>query len=1018
MLNYRRLLNVLTLPIVLAAMGVAARAQAQAPCPYADIRLDTDQAVDADAICNAAQPWADDGFQVLILLTDYRAESEDDWFAFLDQAEAEAGIRGPDGFDKNALAFEASTATDLSWAYSMTYGELLYDSALDTDDKAIFQIKSQMRTAIAAGDPTRAFVQALATSYEINHPPLEPTKEPRPEPTKETLATSYEAEHRPPSPWVWAVIVVLAIGALGASGYVLTPRVISPAIRRARHRAKLKRYLGALQTRTSNLLTACDQLLKGDTPEETVLYQLFSAYGGGHYDDIHDDVHEWLRRSQEALDDAFDLRQKLLDPTVQKERPLEQMVEDWEMLYVTFVGNSERILTLTDDELRTLLDPMLVLDREATDVQLAEQLDGIRRELAGMPLKVELTMVDPAKTDAEGILGYVDQVKEQLARLQEAQREAPGRLAKAQDQRQAAEEDLPSPFVLTGKQLFAGIDGRLAQADAGLKQGLFLRVMEQTADILRDIETVKAFVAAMGDHKHRQTELDAITAQGYRPAHLADDLKEVEADIQAITQEITAGDYVEAETWIEELNTDSQRALTDAQEWPALQKQNAAALRRLRDELGRVEQCRAGEAAPAWQTLQTYPKGNWADVADDMAQATQTLQSLHDDQVGQIEHLNSLEEQKFDEAEQILTQAAADLAQAEQQLQAAVNRLAEVQAAEAHIQEALRLTEADLAKAEALRDQEDVKIGPEVDQQIEKARRQLAKARQLMEAREFIGATDAQSEARQLATAAYAAASKQVKEINDLQAELEKTAKGVAGKVSQCKTKAKALPAAAKTAKTNQLVQQLADGFSKAKQARAATGLEDRALAKALRAAIAAYDKVSQQADQALEQIADDDHEYDKHRTAARGSVYAAQAAIRKAEQAVRNRDAGGAGQHALQRARTTLPKVPTSDVPKQALTRLRKKAEEAQRYAEQAERQARQKIRAAEAERDRQRRQAQRQRQPTIAAPEWPGSGVSSKQPSSKGTSERPSSRGESKRPSSRGESKRPSSRGSSRRR
>ena len=992
-MKHRRLLNVLALLVVLAAMWTAASAQAQTPCPYADIRLDTDQAVDIDAICDAAHPWADDGFRIFIFLTDYRAESEDDWFAFLDQAEADAGIRGPDGFDKNALAFEASTATDLSWAYSVTYGEQLYGSALDTDEKAIFQIKDQMRAAISAGDPTGAFVQALTTSYEINHPP--------------------------PSPWLWIGIGILVVGALGAGGYVLTPRVISPAIQRTRRRMRLKRQLGDLQARTSNLLTACDQLLKGETPEETVLYQLFSAYGGGHYDDIHDDVHEWLRRSQEALNDAFDLRQKLLDPAVQEKRPLEQIVQDWEMLYVTFVGNSERILTLTDDELRTLLDPMLVLDREATDVQLAEQLDSIRRELTGMPLKVELMTIDPAKTDAEGILGYVDQVKAQLARLQEAQREAPGRLAKARDQRQAAEEDLPSPFVLTGKQLFAGIDGRLAQADASLKQGLFLRVMEQTTDILRDIETVKAFVGAMGDHDQRQIEIDAITAQGYRPAPLPDDLKEVKVDIQAITQAITAGDYVEAETWIEELNTDSQRALADAQEWPALQKQNATALGHLRDEVARIEQYQVDEAAPAWQTLQTYPEGNWEDVAGDMNQAMQTLQSLHDDQVGRIEHLNSREEQRFAEAEQMLTQAAADLAQAEQQLQAAVNRLGEVQAAEAHIQEASRLTETDLAKAEALRDQEDVKIGPEVDQQIDKARRQLAKAQRLMAAREFIAATDAQSEARQLATAAYAAASEQVQEINALQKELETTARSVSNKVGQCKTQTEALPAAAKTAKTNQLVQQLADGFSKAQQARAAsTGLEDRALAQALRAAIAAYDKVSQQADQALQQIAADRDKYERYRSAALGAVGAAQAAIQKAERAVRDPDASGAGQHALQRARTALPKAPTSDVPKQALTRLRKKAEEAQRYAEQAERQARQKIRAAQARRDRQRRQAQRRRQRPIALPKRPSSKVSSKRPSSRDASRRPSSRGESRRSSSRGESKRPSSRGSSRRR
>ncbi|RLC72583.1 MAG: hypothetical protein DRI52_03310 [Chloroflexi bacterium] len=997
-MNHRQLLNALALFVVIAALGTAAHAQSQPECHYADIRLDTDQPVDAGAICNAARPWADDGFRVFILLTDYRPESEDDWFAFLDQAEADAGLRDlsqPDSFDKNALALEASTATDLSWAYSVTYGERLFGTALDAD-KAIFQIKSQMRNAIAAGDPTNAFIQALSTSYEINHPP--------------------------PSPWINRIkvgLIALVVGVLAVGGLVLALVAIIPVLRRVRQRMKLQRHLEGLRARTSNLLNACGQLLKGDTPEETVLYQLFSAYGGERYKEIRTDVREWLRRSQAALNDAFDLRQKLIDPSVQEKRPLEQRVRDWEMLYVTFVGNSERILALTDDELRTLLDPMLVLDREAADVQLAEQLDGIRRELTGMPLKVELMMVDPAKSDAEGILGYIDRVKAQIARLQEAQREAPERLAEAKTRRREAGEDVPSPFVLTEKQLFAGIDERLGKAEAALKQELFLRVMEQTAGILRDIGTVRAFVTAMSDHERRQAGIDAITAQDYRPDHLADDLQEVEADVQAIAQKMTAGDYVAAASWIEELNADSQRALAGAQEWQSLHEQNEAALQHLRDEVSRVEQYQAGKVEPAWQTLQTYPQSNWADVADGMAQATQTLQSLREDVINQIARLNSMEEQKFAEAEHKLAQALADLAQAEQQFLAVVNHLAEVQAAEAHIQKALRLAEADLARAEALRDKEDVKIGPEVDKQIKKARRQLIEARQLMEDREFLAAINEQAAARQLATAAYASASEQVREINTLQKELETTARKAGDEVNRCLAQARALPAVAQTAETNKLVQRVTDGFSQAQQARAAfTALEDRALAKALRTAIAAYDKVSQLADQALQRIAANRREYNDRLIAARGAVSAAQAAVQRAERSVRDSDAGGAGRHALQRARSTLPlAVSLGNATKSALARIRQQANEAQRYAEQAERQARQRIRAVQAERSRQRRRAERRSVSSLSSVSSASRG-SSRRERSRSSSKRQSSRGSSRRQSSRGSSKRESSRGSSRRR
>ncbi len=230
-------------------------------------------------------------------------------------------------------------------------------------------------------------------------------------------ATPRQPERPPASsstfPWGWVFIGVLAIGGLGVVGY----KLITWAIRRTR----LKQQLVILRARTSNLMNACEPLLRGDAPEETVLYQLFSAYGGEQNAHLRNDVYEWLRRSQDALNVAFDLRRKFISAEVREGRGLERQVYDWEMLYVTFVGSSERILSLTNDDLRVLLDPILMLDREKADVQLIQQLDDIRRELASdRPLKVELMMVDPTETDAEGILGYLDQVKTKIAHVRDS----------------------------------------------------------------------------------------------------------------------------------------------------------------------------------------------------------------------------------------------------------------------------------------------------------------------------------------------------------------------------------------------------------------------------------------------------------------------------------------------------------------------------------------------------------------------------------------------------------------------
>ncbi len=776
------------------------------------------------------------------------------------------------------------------------------------------------------------------------------------------------------------IISALASGALGAIG-VGGLIYFRERSRLKRRRATLEHHLKHLQRLTSKLLNACDRLLKGDTPEETILYQRFKAHGGESYGDMQAaEVYEALYRSQQALNAAFDLHQKLIDPATQQNRSLEQRIWDWEMLYATLVGRSERLRNLTADELRTLLDPMLdASERAGTDVQLVRQLDDLWRELAGRPLKIKWQMIYPTQVEAEGILDYVDQIKAQIKRLPERHRqEAPWWLTETRSRRQAVETDTPSfltelyqyimrggeaqsrpdepdevtPVELTGEQLFIDIDQRLAQMQVALKQERFLEVIEQVLEVLQDLETVRAFLRAMNDHGRRQAKIEAITAQGYRPSGLADDWQEIKTDVQTITQCILAGDYVGAAPWIEELNIDSQRALAEAQAWQALDEQNVASLDRFRDEIARIGQWWQDEVTPAWQTLQTYPQVNWTDVGTEMESAEKTLQQLREDQIRQIESLNSMTVQKFTEAERLLTYTTADLTQVERQFRTIVNRLAELQAAEAHIAAALDLTEADLVRAEALRNREDIKIGPEVDRQIEQARRQLAEAKRLTEASQFIAAMNVQATARQWATAAYVAADEQVRQINALQTKLAMVVKNAQEKKRQYLAAARKLPPVAQTASTNRLGWQLRDKLSEAEQARAvAAGLEDRALAQALQVAIEAYDEVGQLAEWTVRQVATDRQEYEEHLEQALTALAQAQQAIQQAAQVVRQSDASGAWWHALHRAQTTLPSVDaTKQATKDALIRIRQQAEAAYRDARQAEDQARRKDRLAQA--------------------------------------------------------------------
>ena len=777
------------------------------------------------------------------------------------------------------------------------------------------------------------------------------------------------------SPIEWVVILVSLIsgtlGALGVGGYFYF-----------RDRADLQnrrrwqeQHLARVQRLTSKLLNALDRLVGGSIPEETILYQRFKAHGGEYYTDIQADVIETLHRSQSALNAAFELRQQLIDPDTRQSRSLEQQIWDWEMLYATLAGRSEHILNMTGDEIRVLLDPLADPGNEAEPDELVEQLEELRRELAGQPLKVKWQQIQPHQFETQGILDYVDQLKTQLVQLPERHKqEAPYWLAEARHQRQQAEADVP-PFLaelyqyLTGQpesrggpqsstvgqtkaKLLADIDQRLAQAAAAQTQGRFLEVVEQAYAIWQDMDILRAFLQAISDHGRQRAKIEAVTAAGYRPPTLADDLEEIKEDIDTITQRILSGDYHTAAPWITELNTDSLRSLIKTEAWRVLHHQNIANLDHLRDQNADTARWLQTQVESAWQQLQTYHRQNWSDVATEMEQTRQAFERLKNEQVDQIESLNGMELQKFTEAERLLTYAQADLSQVGQQFQAIVDRLAEVQAAETRLAEALRLTGADLTRAEALRDQEDIKIGPEVDRQIEQARHLLAEAERLMAAGEFIAAVNKQTTARQLATAAYLVADEQVREINARQAQLETAIRQTKENVEQCLTSANQLEAVVQTVSTSRLVRQLQDKVSEAEQARlAATNLEDRALAEALQTAIEAFDTLNQQAEWVTQQIAADQAEYDELLNQTLTTLADAQEAIRQAEQTVTQADDTGAGQHALKRAQTALPTIDdTKQATREALTRIRQRAEEAARYAQLAENQARWRIRLAQA--------------------------------------------------------------------
>jgi hypothetical protein len=910
------------LPIVLSifflTLLTTGSAGAQSPCSHVLFRIDSTTAVDKQAICDAAAPWSEEDIMLYVYLTDVIPENEDAWFALLDQVEIDAGLRMPgidDSFERSALAFEASARSGVPWTNTITFGEDLFNSNLD-NNQTLSQVKEAMFSGLQQGDATAAFSNAITTSYEVTYPPPSRTG------------------------FVIAGMLILGIG--GGLLYLFVGR---PALRKRKREQELNEHLGLVRQNVANLLLAAERLLDGDTPQQAVLYQLYEANNGTFDKDRTAEVTEWIRRSQAALRDAFDLRRDLLAAEVNEQASLEEQVRRWEMIYLTLVGSTPRVLDLTESELKDLLNPLVILEREATDVPLAQQLDAIRREIAGMPLKVNIMEVDPTAVDREGILGYIDLVEAYIKELMDAQRDAPAALQDAHhtlaQAKEAAEE--ARPFGMTGSETLAGIATRLDEAQAALAKGNALGAIALVNRAVRDLEIVEDLIAADQDHNQRAAAMTEIISAGYRPLQLDEARREMQTDSDEIRSAVRAGDYLGADTWIDELDADGERALALAASWRERQQFNAESIRLMGEKLDSIVSLET-EAKPAWEALQAYPQSNWQDIAPGLPALTAVLKDIRDRTLPEIHRLNSMEVQDVPGAETVLAETGQSILQTERRLQALINRVAEVRTAEMNLPEGLQQADAELVQATDYRDREDPKISPEVDELLVQAQAYLAAAVRDHKLRAFIPAMNAHLQAREKTAEALSSARAQVARIDGLKSNLltvketAEAANAAANKAAQQQL------SAAHTAVSAQQLSTANESLSQARRREATTmPLEDYALAEGLTAAILLYEAAAKAAGAAQTQIERENTQHEQLYRQTAVQFAAAQTAIKRAEGYVRNRAARGEGQEALQRAERTLRdhSVSLADS-KESLNEALQEAKRAEEYAREAERKAR----------------------------------------------------------------------------
>ncbi len=713
---------------------------AQSDCPYAIIRVEIDPAPNTNAICTAARPLSEAGYRVFVLLTDRTFANEAEWFAYLDAAETEAGLRDPraeDGFARNGVALEVTTQ-NAPWNVILTYGERLFGTPLD-NEATIDQIKEVVRRSMAENRVETGIAQALARIAS----------------TVGTIHMSADTpEIEPGSPaetsssWMrW----LLGLGILGGAS-VVGWKMSAPLRARHREEARLRAHLNAVQSATTTILAALDTLLSGLRPEETTLYHMFRAYHGHLYDDLDAEVRDMLRQAQAALRDAFDVYASLNDAATRRNRPLEEQVRDWELLYLTLVGTDERIRALTDEQVRELLDPLSITENQPPEEgQLARQLDALRADLRGKTMRVALQFVDPTKVDRAGILGLIDRVKAHIAHLYRAQQQAPQEIADARARRDALAAAVPDDFVMPVEDLLAPIDEYLTRADDLMRQQRYLDVLDLAEELDAMLDAAEAFVEAVRLHREHLALVEAAGAEGYRPPDLPNALRAADDALSRAMHALSQPNGIAAQNAVDAFIAATLQVRNVVHDWRTLHQANAARFESLKQRAEQVRTAWEEQTRAEWEALHAYPSANWDDIEPRVREAEQALQTIPD-ALTEADRFNALHVQDFTRAAQRLTDAAQAITLVQNVQQLVSERLQAVRNAEQHIDALLQKAVEELHTLEALHKREDRRLDKDIDERLQTLHTMLDTVRRLIGKRHYAPAQQTLNEALGLLT--------------------------------------------------------------------------------------------------------------------------------------------------------------------------------------------------------------------------------------------------------------------------
>jgi hypothetical protein len=472
------------------------------------------------------------------------------------------------------------------------------------------------------------------------------------------------------------------------------------------------------------------------------------------------------------------------------------------------------------------------------------------------------------------------------------------------------------------------------------------RYVQAYTNTIREITAARATITAIQSRGHRITQ--NITAL------------QIDTD-QKLSQSTGAvvanNNWKNALLFLQEAVVSAKTAQENFVSWANLAKRNADALTELAQQVAKADGYRKEQALPAWQKLSLYPPANYQGIEQNYATAEDVLKTLSDDPtntndlVSQAVRLNSPDEQHYDVAEQKIGALQKELTRVENLFRAIVVQLEKVTYAEQNIEGSIQKAVDAIEKAkQSYAGDSDRLVMEATEEGTTKAKRILGEARILLGDKNFLLAQEKAQEALSLAIQTQQSADAQVSKLKTALSQLESLQAGVRTDAHMAVNKVASTSEVVVQKRTHQRSVELADQVGKLELGYVQLSqYEEAQLLQHVEALHQLSESIATNTKELRSSLDDDEREYHQEQQNTLKALNSATRAISEAQVEVTKPHAYSAGKEDLERAESLLPRKLMESESYAQLRQMQENAKQAQRYAEDAQQQARQRIRIYE---------------------------------------------------------------------